>query len=69
MPEKMNYHLMDSIAKENSGQRQSGKKVIDYYGFCTYNNTNSKPLLGMIYQEGGKIVTVCRPSVSGMAEQ
>ncbi|HHU78565.1 MAG TPA: extracellular solute-binding protein [Clostridiales bacterium] len=55
MPEKMNYHLMDSIAKENSGQRQSGKKVIDYYGFCTYNNTNSKPLLGMIYQEGGKI--------------
>jgi multiple sugar transport system substrate-binding protein len=51
----MDYVMMDLIARKNTFQRKSGKKNIDYYGFCTYANASSKPLLSMIYQKDGKI--------------
>ena len=51
----MDYATMDLIARKNSFQIKSGKKNIDYYGFCTYANASSRPLLSMIYQKDGKI--------------
>lgn len=52
----MDYSTMDLLARKGTFQKKSGKRSVDYYGFCTYANDSSKPLLGMIYQEDGKII-------------
>jgi multiple sugar transport system substrate-binding protein len=51
----MDYKTMDYIARKGTFQNKSGKRTIDYYGFCTYTDDSSKPLLGMIYQKEGNI--------------
>lgn len=56
IPETMDYDILDQLARKMSYQKKSGRKTIGYFGFCTYANSSSRPLLSMIYGEDGKIV-------------
>ncbi len=51
----IDYKTVNSIARKSTYTKESGKQNTDYYGFCTYTTSDSKPLLSMIYQEDGKI--------------
>lgn len=51
----IDYEMMDYIARKNTFYKESGRQGANYYGFCTYVSSDSKPLLCMIYQEDGKI--------------
>ena len=54
VPEILDYEALDALARKMSFQKKSGRKMTDYYGFCSYTGCN-RPLLSMIYGEDGKI--------------
>jgi multiple sugar transport system substrate-binding protein len=56
LTETLDYAALDELARKMSYQKKSGRKTIDYFGFCTYTTSGSRPLLSMIYGEDGKIV-------------
>ncbi len=54
--ESLDYSDLNTIVTKAAHQKKTGKRSLDYYGFCTYSGFHSKPLLGMIYQESVKII-------------
>lgn len=52
----LDYKTLDTLANAMSYEKKSGRKTIEYFGFCSYTTPNSKPILGMIYQDDGKIL-------------
>lgn len=51
----LDYSTLEEIVKNLTYQTKKSKKTKDYYGFCSYSSTYSRPLLGMIYQGRGRI--------------
>jgi len=55
IPEILDIEILDELVRKSSFQKKSGRRVTDYYGFCSYSDS-SRPLLSIIYEEDGNIV-------------
>jgi len=55
VPEKLNITFLDEMARKLSFQKKSGRKTISHFGFVTYSNISSRPMLSMILPQNGKI--------------
>ncbi|HHY81095.1 MAG TPA: hypothetical protein GX505_00210 [Clostridiales bacterium] len=55
IPEDIDSAGLDALVKKLSYQKKSGRKTVNHYGFVTYFNSYSRPLLSMIYRQDGRI--------------
>ncbi len=54
--EELDFTNLDSAVKALTFKKKEGKNEKQYYGFCSYSMPNSRPLLSMIYGDGGRII-------------
>jgi multiple sugar transport system substrate-binding protein len=53
--ESIDYETLDFIIRNSTYDKKVGSKTVCNFGFCTYFDMHTRPLLSMVYLEDGKI--------------